>query len=299
MEKTYTQMQEQKNVMALQVIKEQEVLGKQFKIYGTFEEPLFLAKDVAEWIDYSKTSSGAYNISKMLMTIDDDDEKIKLLCDITISNTSDITISNTTSQARKTQEMWFLTEDGLYEVLMQSRKPIAKAFKKEVKQILKQIRRTGGYIPVQVSDTQEMIEQRAKEIASKTIAVKDELIAQQQAMIEQQQQEIAELQEENEVKESEVVLFMNDVRYLFNKTDYGCHSISEAFELVTGNVNGKRRFVKWFKENNSGYVDVLDSYVDERGSKIVNAIDLTEINTFHRFKDLCFDFLKQESKDIR
>ena len=27
----------------------------------------------------------------------------------------------------------FLTEDGLYEVLMQSRKPIAKAFKKEVK----------------------------------------------------------------------------------------------------------------------------------------------------------------------
>ncbi|WP_300854391.1 BRO family protein, partial [uncultured Clostridium sp.] len=32
---------------------------------------------------------------------------------------------------------WFLTEDGLYEVLMQSRKPIAKAFKKEVKKILK------------------------------------------------------------------------------------------------------------------------------------------------------------------
>ena len=25
------------------------------------------------------------------------------------------------------QEAWFLTEDGLYEVLMQSRKPIAKA----------------------------------------------------------------------------------------------------------------------------------------------------------------------------
>lgn len=35
---------------------------------------------------------------------------------------------------------WFLTEQGLYEVLFQSRKPIAKAFKKEVKKILKQIR---------------------------------------------------------------------------------------------------------------------------------------------------------------
>ena len=31
------------------------------------------------------------------------------------------------------QETWFLTEAGLYEVLFQSRKPIAKAFKKEVK----------------------------------------------------------------------------------------------------------------------------------------------------------------------
>lgn len=38
------------------------------------------------------------------------------------------------------RQAWFLTEDGLYEVLMQSRKPIAKDFKKEVKKILKQIR---------------------------------------------------------------------------------------------------------------------------------------------------------------
>ena len=42
--------------------------------------------------------------------------------------------------------MWFLTEDGLFEVLMQSRKPIAKQFKKEVKKILKQIRLTGGVV---------------------------------------------------------------------------------------------------------------------------------------------------------
>ena len=35
------------------------------------------------------------------------------------------------------REMWFLTEDGLYEVLMQSRKPVAKEFKKKVKNMLK------------------------------------------------------------------------------------------------------------------------------------------------------------------
>lgn len=51
-----------------------------------------------------------------------------------------------------THKQWFLTEDGLYEVLMQSRKPIAKSFKKEVKKILKEIRKTGKYEaqPVQV-----------------------------------------------------------------------------------------------------------------------------------------------------
>lgn len=40
----------------------------------------------------------------------------------------------------------FLTENGLYEVLMLSRKPKAKEFKKKVKEILKTIRKTGGYI---------------------------------------------------------------------------------------------------------------------------------------------------------
>ena len=40
----------------LKVLNEQEVLGKQFKVYGTAEEPLFLAKDVAEWIEYDTSS---------------------------------------------------------------------------------------------------------------------------------------------------------------------------------------------------------------------------------------------------
>ncbi|MCL2053022.1 MAG: phage antirepressor KilAC domain-containing protein [Oscillospiraceae bacterium] len=113
----------------LKIICQQEVLGKNFTVYGDFENPLFLAKDVAEWIDYSKTSRGAYNISAMLKTIDEDE---KLVLKILISG-----------QNRST---WFLTEDGLYEVLMQSRKPIAKAFKSEVKKILKSIRKHGAYV---------------------------------------------------------------------------------------------------------------------------------------------------------
>ena len=105
----------------LQIIDERELLGKEFKMYGDFENPLFLAKDVAEWIEHSKTS--------MMLEGVDEDEKLK----------------ETIFTSGQNREVWFLTEDGLYEVLMQSRKPIAKQFKKEVKAILKEYRKHGKY----------------------------------------------------------------------------------------------------------------------------------------------------------
>jgi len=114
----------------LKVINEQEVLGKNFRIYGDFENPLFLAKDVAEWIDYSKTKEGFYQVSQMLANVDDDEK---------------LTINILNSEG-KAHNQSFLTENGLYEVLMLSRKPIAKEFKKEVKKILHQLRIKGGYI---------------------------------------------------------------------------------------------------------------------------------------------------------
>lgn len=112
----------------LKVLNEQEVLGKQFRVYGTPEEPLFLAKDVAEWIEHT-------NPRMMLQSVDDD-EKV-------VSNV--YTLGGT-------QKAWFLKEDGLYEVFMQSRKPIAKQFKKKVKEILKTIRKHGIYATDNVID---------------------------------------------------------------------------------------------------------------------------------------------------
>nr|DAJ23104.1 MAG TPA: antirepressor protein [Caudoviricetes sp.] len=120
----------------LQVIDERDILGKRFRVYGDFENLLFLAKDVAEWIDYAKTSNGSYDVSKMLKMIDEDE---KLIRKIFVSG--------------QNRNMWFLTEDGFYEVCMQSTKPNAKIFKKEVKKILKTIRKTGMYMTDNVWDT--------------------------------------------------------------------------------------------------------------------------------------------------
>ena len=42
----------------IQVLSETELLGHKFTVYGTAENPLFLAKEVAECIDYAKRSNG-------------------------------------------------------------------------------------------------------------------------------------------------------------------------------------------------------------------------------------------------
>ena len=63
------------------------------------ENPLFLAKDVAEMIEHS-------NASKMLNTVDED-EKIKAILPITNGYTQ------THGGVRENTEALFLTEDGL------------------------------------------------------------------------------------------------------------------------------------------------------------------------------------------
>lgn len=125
-------------VKVVSEIKSAEILGRHFTVYGTAERPLFLAKDVATWIEYK-------NISDMLEMVDVD-EKCKVFCILGIfSKPSQSSTYSTSTTTNGGANRWFLTEDGLYEVLMYSRVPIAKQFKKAVKQILKDIRRNGFY----------------------------------------------------------------------------------------------------------------------------------------------------------
>lgn len=167
----------------IQVLSKTELLGHKFTVYGTAENPLFLAKEVAECIDYAKTSKGKFDVSNMVSSVDEEE---KLVRTIFVSG--------------QNREVWLLTEDGLYEVLMQSRKPIAKEFKKGVKEILKAIRKTGGYIATKSDDTPEEIMARALTIAQATLAKREERLKQLEAQAEQQQATI-EIQTE-EIKKS-------------------------------------------------------------------------------------------------
>lgn len=138
----------------LEVMHTQEVLGHGFKMYGTFDEPLFLAKDVAEWIEHT-------DLSRMVELVDED-EKLKRTLYVSGQN----------------REMWFLTEDGLYEVLMQSRKPIAKMFKKEVKKILKNLRKGSVKLPSNYKEALiALVEaEEIKEQLELEVKIKDQVI---------------------------------------------------------------------------------------------------------------------------
>ena len=147
----------------LKTLQTSNLLGREFTIYGTVENPLFLARDVAEMIGHSDIST--------MMRMVDEDEKYR-----------DTNPNNVCGG----QSAWFLTEDGLYEVLMQSRKPIAKEFKKGVKTILKEIRKNGGYIAISEEDDAEMILAKALKVADATIKRKEQQLLEQKEQIDKQ-----------------------------------------------------------------------------------------------------------------
>ena len=75
------------------------------------------------------------------------------------------------------QQTNFVNEDGLYDVILDSRKPEAKAFRKWItSEVLPSIRKTGGYIHQEEGDTDADIMAKALMIAQRTIEDKKQRI---------------------------------------------------------------------------------------------------------------------------
>ena len=97
----------------------------------------------------------------------------------------------------------FVNEDGLYDVILDSRKPEARAFRKWItSEVLPAIRREGGYIVVENEDTEADIMARALLIAQSTM--------------ERQKQRIELLQNENELHKKELKASSHKVEYFDN-----------------------------------------------------------------------------------
>lgn len=91
------------------------------------------------------------------------------------------------------QENNFVNEDGLYDVILDSRKKKAKMFRKWVtSEVLPAIRKTGGYMVTKQDDTPEMIMARAVMVAQDTI--------------KRHEQRMRELENDNKRKSAEITV---------------------------------------------------------------------------------------------
>ena len=123
-------------------------------------QPWFVGKDVAEMLGYKKSRNA------LMAHVDADDKKDALI----------------QGPLGGPQNMTIINESGLYSLILASKLPQAKAFKHWVtSEVLPQIRKTGGYIPLKdkegrvLSDLEIMC--RAMQIMKNSMEQKEQLIA--------------------------------------------------------------------------------------------------------------------------
>jgi prophage antirepressor-like protein len=94
----------------------------QLNVYGTYENPLFMAQEIGGILKMK-------NINEQIRLVDSDWIRIRK-----------------TDRDRGARQMTFLTEAGLYYLIMRSNKPEAKLFQKwVVAEVIPSIRKTGTY----------------------------------------------------------------------------------------------------------------------------------------------------------
>lgn len=124
-------------------------------------EPWFVAKDVCDVLGYA-------NASKAISDHVDSEDKL----------------NNESLSSLGQRGGWLVNESGLYSLVLSSKLPTAKEFKRWVThEVLPQIRRTGGYIHTTDTDSEEDILAKAVLVAQKTIEHKNRQIAEKDAQI--------------------------------------------------------------------------------------------------------------------
>lgn len=186
----------------IKIISKSTFLDKEIDVWGSIENPLFRANDVQSWL-------GLKNVSRAVANVDED-ERLNL-------------------KLSRGGSMWFLTEEGVYELLMQSRKPIAKQFKKGVKKILHEIRTKGGYIASTDADTPEDIMARAVLVAQQTLARHEQRIKELEE--QSRRQEIA-----IEQKDEQIDLQCKQIKEAAPKADYYDKTLASTSCMTTTQV---------------------------------------------------------------
>ena len=175
-------------------------------------EPLFCLSDVCKALELA-------NPSQVKTRLDSSN-----LISVEVTTKS----ANRHGEFTRTTSMTYIGEANLYRCIFQSKKEEAKAFQGWVfEEILPQIRKTGGYIPVSAEDDEKTLLAKALGIMKRTLEEKERLIEEQRPMAELGKQ-VSGSDENIMVGEMAKILYENGIEI------------------------GRRRMFKWLREN--GYI---------------------------------------------
>lgn len=192
------------------------------RVAGTSEQPLFCLADVCKVLELG-------NPSQVKTRLEDEVISNEVIPD----------------SLGRHQEMTFINEDGLYDVILDSRKPQAKAFRKWItSEVLPSIRKSGSYSVQSLS---------RKELAQMVIEAEEE-------------KERLQL----EVKKRDEQIAEDAPRVLFSKaveTAKRSCLIAELAKILQQNgvSIGQNRLFKWMREN--GYLCSKGQYYNQPTQK--------------------------------
>ncbi len=170
--------------------------------------PWFVGKDVAGILGYADTNKA------IAMHVDDEDK-----------------LNDKTSLSLGQRGGWLINESGLYSLILSSKLPTAKKFKRWVtSEVLPSIRKNGGYIAGQEIMTADELMAKALLVAQKTIAEKEAELSQtkvENAILQPKADYFDELVERNTltnfretakqlgVKQKALITFLLDRKFIY------------------------------------------------------------------------------------
>ena len=182
---------------AIAVVFENPEFGKIRTLTDENGEPLFCAKDLCDVLGYKIARCA---VRQLVNTLD----VVKHNAWVVTGKKKD------GSEAMRRTLMLYVNESGFYALVLGSKLSTAVKFKNWVTaDVLPQIRKTGGYIPVQPGESDEETIRHAEEILRATLKEKENLLKKQRLQIEQQKKLIGEQDTEirrlNDVVDEQVV----------------------------------------------------------------------------------------------
>ena len=196
----------------IQIFKNEEFGDVRTLLVG--EEPWFVGKDIDIILGYTNP------MKAIRYHVDEEDKGVNEM--VTPGGNQQVTIIN---------------ESGLYSLILSSKLPTAKKFKRWVtSEVLPSIRKTGGYMVAKQEDTPETIMARALKVANETLD-------RQKRRMEQVERDNRRLTVDNEMKQGEIDKLAPDAEYtrktLSSTTSWNTNIIAKEMGMAAVTLNKK------------------------------------------------------------